>query len=553
LGAHFRSLAVALVALLVCFDPSFAQMNQPLDGQGDEPEIKTTVYISAFLERLLEVNDKNFCFTAKVLIYMNWVDPRAKELIYARTEEIRAGTGPNCERVCDGPVNGRSTWQACCDSIWLPDFMIVNVVELPEGRVIREEIGLVGPNSNVVTWFSIVQGTFYTDMNVRDYPFDEQDLAIQFVLDNQGSDIGRVVLEASAGGESRGIQAYRSKSPNTEQTDDWDVDGVSVEITNTRFPEDYIKMVSQHPSQNDPAPFVNTSSSSSVFHFDPADGSHNLSEMLDVTERNQQGFLIVIQASRVPYSHVLNIILPIVLCVWLSSVVFFMGDDNLSDRIGTVVTLFLALVAVQFVTQDVLPSSSGAIATQQLVILTYLYLGLIGIESIVVHRISTSYTRQQRYKILEAAEEAAKHELEAKGIPSVKRTLPIARTSLVRRTSSKQSATTGAGRLPVNCPEKTSFTAASRFSSIQVPEAAEESQELEDESASKLQIAPDHATMSCCGKLASTLWYMPRNIRNVEHYGSYVASHVDHVCLIVWLVTYHVFACVLFVVNDVAS
>ena len=152
------------------------------------------------------------------------IDPRAYGEIKNRTTEVRSGGAP-CERVCDGPGNARSTWQAwcvrwpevpllllhpthtacvsptphpvslcvcvrvsiplsvsgslcslrvslslslfgylsvslphgrnptafersernsvcppcSCDTIWIPDFNMDNVEELPEGRIAREE------------------------------------------------------------------------------------------------------------------------------------------------------------------------------------------------------------------------------------------------------------------------------------------------------------------------------------------------------------------------------------------------------------------------------
>ena len=70
-------------------------------------------------------------------------------------------------------------------------------------------------------------------------------------------------------------------------------------------------------------------------------------------------------------------------------------------RLGIVVTLFLALTALQFVVSAVLPSSATVVPTQQLCLISYLLLGLIGIESILVYWLVTAerrLTRKRRIK-----------------------------------------------------------------------------------------------------------------------------------------------------------
>jgi hypothetical protein len=46
------------------------------------------------------------------------------------------------------------------------------------------------------------------------------------------------------------------------------------------------------------------------------------------------------------------------LCALLGFLVFFLDKEDLGDRLGIVVTLFLALTAVQFVLSETQPSAS---------------------------------------------------------------------------------------------------------------------------------------------------------------------------------------------------
>jgi hypothetical protein len=49
-----------------------------------------------------------------------------------------------------------------------------------------------------------------------------------------------------------------------------------------------------------------------------------------------------------------------------------------------VVTLFLALAAIQFVIDSGMPSSSYVTALQQLTLVSYLFLVLVGLENIII-------------------------------------------------------------------------------------------------------------------------------------------------------------------------
>eukprot|EP00951_Prasinocladus_malaysianus_P014277 scaffold108551_cov33-Prasinocladus_malaysianus.AAC.1 len=112
-SARIRILAVLSVLWLLAAAGVNAQMDQPLMGQGDQPQDRTTIHMSVFLERLLDIDDKNFRFTCVLFFYLNWKDTRAYGMIANRTEEVRNG-GEACERVCTGPAHGRSHWQPWC-------------------------------------------------------------------------------------------------------------------------------------------------------------------------------------------------------------------------------------------------------------------------------------------------------------------------------------------------------------------------------------------------------------------------------------------------------
>ncbi|GAB4813010.1 hypothetical protein N2152v2_000056, partial [Parachlorella kessleri] len=103
-----------------------------------------------------------------------------------------------------------------------------------------------------------------------------------------------------------------------------------------------------------------------------------------------EGVNVVITVGRISDYYIIVAILPIAVNVWLCLLVFFISPRHLDTRLGVVVTMFLSLTAIQFVISGVLPSSSTVVPTQQLVIVSYAVLAIIGIMSIAVYFIITA-------------------------------------------------------------------------------------------------------------------------------------------------------------------
>lgn len=87
-----------------------------------------------------------------------------------------------------------------------------------------------------------------------------------------------------------------------------------------------------------------------------------------------------------------------VLNTWLGFLVFSVSPKHLDTRLGVIVTLFLSLTALLFVISDYLPRSADIIPTQQMIIISYFFLGFIGVESILLYRLAT-YQKQREIKI----------------------------------------------------------------------------------------------------------------------------------------------------------
>eukprot|EP00873_Tetraselmis_striata_P001857 jgi/Tetstr1/422121/TSEL_012977.t1 len=527
--------------LLLALSPRLAigQQDQPLMGQGDPPPVVTDIYLNAFLDRLLD---------ASMYFYFNWMDPRAAPEIARRTAEVRAGGG-ECERVCSGPQHFRSSWQTCCDTVWLPDFRIMNIEELPEGRVPHERIQVAGANQTAVTWNVLVQGVFYSSMEFRDFPFDEQHLHINVWLESEGhtgdETMLRLVPSATAMASSFEDLSFR---PGND-VEGWIITSVSLNTTLTPLADVYNALESgsnkgkfQRSVPNEPVPISAYAAKAAL------NGSGDIA---GVEEGYQPGFYVSIEVHRLSYIHVLNLLLPIFLCVWLGAISMAVEPHDLDTRVGIAVTLFLALVAVQFVSQDVVPSAANIIAMQQLIVLTYLYLGLLAVQAIISYTLCTGYAAQARKNKFHESEQRAISELEEKGVV-VGSSLPFMRSKAMRRSSRSVRSRTDFSAVDEELPSQSPMDEGNAAKGIH-PGVSTQSVDPDPSPERSATEVKRSTSKNAFHRACTTFWYLPRNVREVEHYGEYVAYYLDRVVLVLWAVSYHVFAVLIFVLNEVTA
>ena len=80
---------------------------------------------------------------------------------------------------------------------------------------------------------------------------------------------------------------------------------------------------------------------------------------------------------------------PTNLSTCISLLTFFVEPDKLDTRLQIIITLFLSLVAIQFVVESELPSSSYVLPTRQLVIVSYLIQLVVCFEALVVYNVAS--------------------------------------------------------------------------------------------------------------------------------------------------------------------
>lgn len=280
------------------------------------------------------------------------------------TSPFSSNKGNSCQRPC---ALGASS--LCCDGVWIPDLYFNNVVYFSQDRPVSDEISPLYPprNSNLsagVLRVTKVQAQFTTQMNFLNFPFDKQSLKVG--LENSNENDGKYYLVASGVMRDQTSAFSTLKRGRTDELPVWAVSSVDLSCTNSsqgafssgNFSE-------QDQNQNDPTislgPLKSSGSSCSL----------------------------VINIYRQSQYYVWNALFPMYCSVHLCFLVFFVSPSDLELRMATTITLFLALTALQFTTNDELPTSSYVTAFHKILIVSYVVIAACGVESLFVHHVVT--------------------------------------------------------------------------------------------------------------------------------------------------------------------
>ncbi len=110
--------------------------------------------------------------------------------------------------------------------------------------------------------------------------------------------------------------------------------------------------------------------------------------------RSKSEIVASIHINRMPQHFLLSIILPLVILVCLSWIVFWMDEEATSDRINVSFIGILSVVAYYFVIQDSIPSISYITLIDCFIIVTFFSLAATVIISIVVDKLNKSGREQ---------------------------------------------------------------------------------------------------------------------------------------------------------------
>lgn len=386
-------------------------------GQGIPPDNGTTVYVTAGLDRLIDVDDQNYRFEAVLFVLLTWSDPRAMSTMLASTAQSAPGSNTTCVLPCTSLFVYEQD-SPCCDGVWLPHLELVNVRGESQDRIVRYGIqfapalavveGIPPRDPNGVSFWAHVQAEFYTNLNFMAFPFDQQKLVIQFAFGTRHPERPVSFVQSSTA-----LSMYFPRSG--DDISGWNIKNITLDFYNNSAQVIYDKStfiylarymvlvvcalthslthlshVSTHtknavtPSNpNDPVPV-----------HPPFNTDFRFISYLWTT-----GFTIIIDVSRISLYFILMAVLPVILNVWLALLVFSISPKHLDTRLGIIVTLFLSLTALMLVVANSLPQSSYIVPTQQLCLLSYCVLGFVGLESIIIYKFVT-VERQLKIKKL---------------------------------------------------------------------------------------------------------------------------------------------------------
>eukprot|EP00884_Botryococcus_braunii_P017545 jgi/Botrbrau1/4474/Bobra.0220s0008.1 len=353
--------------------------------RGKGPKTGQPFFLSVYLDRLLFVDQQNYGFHASMFLFLSWRDPNAFEKVKSATAAYQAGND-SCSRHCNGQLASGPLVQ-CCDTLWLPTFVVRNVDEFPQGRV--QPYYITVSADGIVTWRVQFNCRFYVPMSMEAFPFDKQELMVKlqmFQLEGAAPHYHCALCcrLAPPAGPAPAKQLSSKFVMDTfaslklftmgrgDDLSGWKVDNLTVTVNEQGF-SDQFKMHNIRKSlPDDPAPLLGGEGNPNP--------NFNVGTVVDVQIR-----LLI---TRLSNYFSLGTILPVLVCTSLSFLTFFIQPEQIDTRLQLVVTLFLALVAIQFVVEQELPRASYVIPTRQLVIASYGVLGIISVETLVVFNIA---------------------------------------------------------------------------------------------------------------------------------------------------------------------
>ncbi|KAK9810111.1 hypothetical protein WJX72_005029 [[Myrmecia] bisecta] len=382
------------------------QAFSPLQGQGLPPNTTNSVNLEVQLDRLLSIQSHEYRYAAAWFVYLSWYDPRAADILtQAKQARIANSTDPLAiglvgqNQACGKPCSSVQSTYGCCDALWLPSLELANYYDVPQGRYVRWEIGLEEDTGNVF-WWTRLQGEWFAPMDFRAYPLDHQHLILVFDAPVIGTNV--TTLKFTKVGHLKQTAQGRG-----DDISGWIINWVRAKIyssANCRSGAFNLAASSDglDPANNYMVPGYNQSL---MYYSDQTLHPVQIVQLDQLMKSDCSvydtavrrivtpvQYVVDVMVKRVHDYSILNSIVPILLSSYLSFVVFFLDRNSLETRIGTIITIFLANTALQFVMD--FPSTSYLNAVQQLIIASYFLLFLVGIEALLVYFICIWHRRQ---------------------------------------------------------------------------------------------------------------------------------------------------------------
>ena len=254
---YLGSLSLWLALILAAHTPALADAGRPNRDAGP-----TKVEVTAAILDIDQISGADQSFDANFFYMLRWTDPRL-----AHDQERKSM-----------PLN----------EVWHPRVQILN-----QQRIwpTFPEVVSISPEGQVV-YRQRVWGTFSQHLDLRDFPFDRQDLSIQLLTADYTAKHLKLVIDP------------RSQIAERLSLPDWDIVAWSVDATTIK-----------------PLPTLPTDLAAVVFSFQ--------------AERRKDYFIF-------------QVIVPLVLIVAMSWVVFWIDPKESGTQISVAITTMLTLIAYRF-------------------------------------------------------------------------------------------------------------------------------------------------------------------------------------------------------------
>ena len=229
-----------------------------------------------------------------------------------------------------------------------------------------------------------VRADLYTTLDLVAFPFDRQSLDVVLqILGRRGESAVRVVPSAT------GTKLFLAGTG--DDLSRFTVTGIRIyahepSSWSEQFDDKKLKNLRTYSAWDDPAPVVPLPAGALLPNGSVSKVSAAPKYGADFTVTQ---VVVAVIISRNSLFDSLNIILPVVVCTCISLLTFFVEPEKLDTRLQINITLFLSLVAIQFVGESELPSSSYVLPTRQMVIVSYLVLLLVCLEALVVYNVAS--------------------------------------------------------------------------------------------------------------------------------------------------------------------
>lgn len=289
------------------------------------------------IRRLGSIDTKNTCAFVKLRVYYYWTDPRLADWGQSKkwaTAKRAVGVNRNGHFITRLP-----------DLVWGPQFNLAN--SIGDMKVTQDEFTLIGRAEGRLRRVHVYEGRVDNDMDLTDFPFDIDDVTVQFTSQSRWS-----TMDGSFSGRAAGVQTYKVR--RVCRPDEGHVVSLSMRTDSFEF-----KMHG-----------ISTSVTET-----PAVREGEVMTLIDVD------FVV----SRDHMYYMWKVMLPLVLLTFFSFQVFLFHPRALSQRASTSATYFLAIFAMLYTLGEGLPKTDFLTTVDKIIVLTIVSLGVGGVSSTLLY------------------------------------------------------------------------------------------------------------------------------------------------------------------------